>query len=147
MSSLKIKKILGYVWASPVTLLGLLYASLFWALGWYNWGGVEEDGLVWEVDNSSIPNWLKAYWRNWGGHAIGNVVVLKYPMEKYPELLAHELRHVEQVMRLGVFQPIVYGINLLAIRVGCPGTDPYHYNPFEVDARRVAGQDIEVNKT
>lgn len=147
MSSSEMKKILGYAWAAPVTLLGLLYVSLFWALGWYNWGGIEEDALIWEVNHANIPKWLKNYWRRWGGHAIGNVVVLKRSILESQETLTHELRHVEQVMRLGVFQPIVYGINLLAIRVGCPGTDPYYYNPFEVDARRVAGQDIEVDRT
>ena len=146
MSSLEMKKILGYAWAAPVTLLGLLYVSLFWALGWYKWGGVEEDGLIWEVNHPTIPKWLKAYWRRWGGHAIGNVVVLKQSIEESRETLTHELRHVEQVMRLGVFQPIVYGINMLAMRIGCPGTDPYYYNPFEVDARRAAGQKIEVNR-
>jgi hypothetical protein len=146
MTLSKFKKFLGYAWAAPVTLLGLLYVTLFWAMGWYNWGGIVDDGMIWEVNHEKTPSWLKNYWRRWGGHAIGNVVVLKQSIMDSRETLTHELRHVEQVMRLGVFQPIIYGINLVAMRIGCPGTHPYYYNPFEVDARRVAGQKIEVRK-
>jgi hypothetical protein len=47
-------------------------------------------------------------------------------------------------MRLGIFQPIMYGLNMLAIKVGCPGSDPYYDNCFEIDARRSAGQVIDV---
>ncbi len=147
MTLSKFKKFLGYTWAAPVTLLGLLYATLFWALGWYNWGGVEDDALIWEVNHKESPQWLRRYWEKWGGHAIGNVVVLKRPIEESGSVVDHELRHVEQVMRMGIFQPIVYGINMVAIRWGCPGTDPYRYNPFEVDARRASGQKIEVNRS
>lgn len=144
MSSFSMKKALGYVWAAPVTLLGLIYVLAFWAMGWYEWEGFEEDAMVWRVNHKESPAWLKKYWQRWGGHAIGNVVVLKRTIEESGSTMDHELRHVEQVMRMGIFQPIVYGINLVAMRWGCPGTDPYYYNPFEVDARRAAGQKIEI---
>lgn len=144
MSSSKFKKFLGYMWASPVTLLGLLYVSTFWAMGWYDWVDVEGDAMVWKVNHDQSPKWLKKYWRRWGGHAIGNVVVLKRSIEESGSTMDHELRHVEQVMRMGIFQPVVYGINLVAMRWGCPGTHPYYYNPFEVDARRASGQKIEI---
>lgn len=137
-------KILGYAWASPVTLLGFMYVAAFWAMGWYEWEGFEEDAAVWRVNHQESPGWLKKYWQRWGGHAIGNVVVLKRTIEESGSTLDHELRHVAQVMRMGIFQPIVYGINMVAMRWGCPGTDPYYYNPFEVDARRAAGQKIEI---
>jgi hypothetical protein len=145
MSALKFKKILGYLWASPITLLGLLYVSLFHAMKWYTWSGVEGDALVWEVNQTECPQWLLSYWKKWAGHAIGNVIVLNEENIDPERTLIHEQRHVEQVMRLGIFQPIVYGISMLAIRIGCPGTSHYHYNPFEVDARRHAGQKIDVS--
>ena len=31
----KIKKFLGYAWAGPVTLPGLIYATVFQMAGWY----------------------------------------------------------------------------------------------------------------
>ena len=139
----KIKKFLGYLWASPITLLGLLYASAFWALGWYKWAGRHSDALVWQVSEEDCPEWLRKYWKSWDGHAIGNVVVLKYLPSEIPTTLTHELKHVDQVMRLGIFQPIVYGLSFLAIKYGCPGSNPYYDNPFEIDARRAAGQVID----
>ena len=137
--------ILGYMWALPVTLLGLFYVSAFYLMGWYTWAGREDEALVWEVDHNKSPGWLQNYWKKWGGHAIGNVVVLN-PLASNDITLKHELRHVHQVMRLGVFQPIVYGLNIIAMKIGCPGTSSYHYNPFEVDARKYAGQKIEIKK-
>lgn len=140
----KFKKCLGYAWAAPVTFFGLLYAASFWKLGWYKWHGVVGDGLVWVLDIDEAPSWLVGLWRDWAGHAIGNVVVLGGQRYTTDHTLTHELKHVDQVMRLGVFQPIVYGANMLAIKVGCPGSDPYLDNCFEVDARRAAGQVIDV---
>ena len=139
----KVKKILGYAWASPVTLVGLVYALPFAVAGWYKWHGRIDDGLVWRV-GPSAPAWLKKLWMKWSGHAIGNVVVLNVDPEKKEQVVQHELVHVRQVMRLGIFQPIVYGINLVAIKLGCETSDPYFSNPFEVDARRAVGQTVDV---
>ena len=139
----KIKKMLGYAWAAPVTLAGLSYAGLFTALGWYKWHGKIEDGLVWRVGDKS-PEWLKKLWKTWSGHAIGNVMVLNVDPLKKTQVVQHELVHVRQVMRLGIFQPIVYGICWLAIKFGCESSDPYFSNPFEIDARRTVGQVVDV---
>jgi len=140
----KFLKFLGYAWASPVTFFGLVYVLLFWALGWYKWFGVRGDGLVWQVKQEKSPKWLQKYWKSWAGHAVGNVVVLKDAIDVSPRTIIHELKHVDQVMRLGIFQPLVYGLSSLAIKYGCPGSDAYSDNPFEIDARRAAGQVIDV---
>ena len=135
---------LKFAWAFPVTFFGLIYSVLFWKLGWHKFRGVHGDALVWVVDDSKAPGWLMSLWKGWAGHAIGNVIVMR--SEDYAEgsTLVHEQKHVDQVMRLGVFQPIVYAINMLAIKVGCVGSDPYYSNPFEIDARRAAGQLVDV---
>lgn len=140
----KLSTILGYVWASPITLLGFSYASLFKLAGWYSWHGKEGDALVWLVKQEKSPDWLLSLWKGWGGHAIGNVVVLKESPSANPLTLKHEQKHVDQVMRLGIFQPLAYFISSLALKIGCPGSDPYYSNPFEIDARRHAGQVIDV---
>ena len=78
---------------------------------------------------------------------MGSIVVMKKFEEgsKYSETtLVHELNHTKQCMRLGIFQPILYGLSYLAIKIGCSESDPYYSNPFEVDSRRVAGQVIDV---
>lgn len=141
----KVKKYLGYIWASPVTIPGLVYAGTFNLLRWYKWHGVTGDAMIWTVSEEKSPAWLLGLWKKWGGHTIGNVIVLnqKQPEDK-PTLVAHELRHVEQCMRLGIFQPILYVLSMLAIKVGCPGSDPYYDCPFEIDARRAAGQPVDI---
>lgn len=139
----KVKKVAGYIWSSPVTAVGLVYSGLFHAAGWYEWFGVREDGLVWRV-GSGAPSWLRNLWKSWSGHAVGNVVVLNTDPEVNPKILQHELVHVRQCMRLGIFQPIVYGINLVAIKIGCETSSPYYSNPFEIDARRAVGQVVDV---
>ncbi len=140
----KLIKIVQYIWAAPVTVFGLLYVLLFWACGWYKWSGVHGDALVWLLNVDKSPQWLLKLWGRFAGQAVGNVIVLKSSFADKPWLLIHEQKHVDQVMRLGVFQPIVYVLSYLAIKFGCPGSDAYYSNPMEIDARRAAGQIIDV---
>jgi hypothetical protein len=140
----KIAKYAGYAWAFPVTLWGLVYVLLFWMLGWYTWYRRAGDGLVWLVNAKKAPRWLLSMWKNWAGHAVGNVVVMNQDPEAKPQTLTHELRHVEQVMRLGIFHPFAYAVCYLAIKFGCPGSDPYYSCWAEIDARRAAGQIVDV---
>lgn len=139
----KVKKVAGYAWSAPVTVVGLVYTSIFQLIGWHDWIGVRDDALVWRV-SSSVPQWLGTLWKPWSGHTIGNVVVLNVDPEEQPKVLLHEMVHVRQCMRLGVFQPLIYGLAYLGIKFGCEASDPYFTNPFEVDARRAVGQVIDV---
>ena len=140
----KIKKYMGYVWASPLTLLGVTYAGLFAAFGWYKWARVDGDALVWKASLNDCPLVLRSYWGSWAGHAIGNVVVMNDKYLDKPKFLLHEQKHVDQMMRLGIFLPLIYGLCYVGIRWGCPGSHPYYDNPFEIDARRHAGQIIDI---
>lgn len=139
----KLKNILGYAWAAPVTLLGLIYTGVFSLLGWYEWHGIEGHALVWVVDYTLSPKFFLELWNGWSGHAVGNVVVLRVKPSS-TITLKHEQKHVDQCMRLGVFHPIVYFLSWLAIKIGCPGSNAYYSNPFEIDARRHAGQMIDI---
>ena len=140
----KIKKYMGYVWASPLTLLGAAYAGLFTAFGWYKWARVDGDSLVWKASLNDCPLILRGYWTSWAGHAIGNVVVMNDKYLDRQKFLMHEQKHVNQMMRLGIFQPLLYGLCYVGIKLGCPGSHPYYDNPFEIDARRHAGQIVDV---
>lgn len=139
----KLQKIAGYIWASPVTAVGLAYASVFKSLKWYDFIGQVDDALVFRTAQKS-PRWLKEIWKNWDGHAIGNVIVMNCDPEAKPRQLAHEMVHVRQCMRLGIFQPLVYAICWVVIKVGCESSHPYWDQPFEIDARRSVGQYIDV---
>lgn len=141
-----IKKVTQLAWASPVTLIGFLYVSLFWAMGWYEYVGRRGDALVWFVRVEKCPNVLKERWKNWAGQAIGNIVVVKYDLgtERGAITLRHEQEHVNQCMVLGPFMPILYGLFYVTIWVTCRHSDAYYSHPFELDARRAAGQVVDV---
>jgi hypothetical protein len=140
-------RILGWFWAAPVTLVGLVYALTFWALGWHKWYGLSDDALVWTVNLNKAPVRLLLMWSGWGGHTIGNVVIVKYsPLDgpRQAQTLLHEQQHVRQGMILGVFHPVMYGLIWLSIKLACKNSHPYYDSSFEVDARRGAGQDVDV---
>lgn len=137
-------KYLGYAWASPLTALAALYTSVFTLVGWYEWSGVHGDALVWRVSMAKSPRWLRSLWRKWKGHAMGQVVVLKQAPEARHDILVHEQEHVRQCMLLGVFQPILYAFFYVIIKAFARKSDPYYSNPFELEARRVARQLIDV---
>lgn len=146
----KFLRLFGFMWALPLSLLMLAYVLLFSALGWYNFIGVREKiGLVWFVNESKAPGWLNQFWDGWAGHACGNVIVLKYDLtNRYGQItLKHELEHVRQCMKFGVFQPLLYALVYLTIKIGCRNSNPYFSNIFEVDARRGAGQLVDVEGT
>lgn len=134
---------LGVVWASPITSIGLIYAATCHVMGWYEWIGRRDAALVWKVRDDA-PEWMRSLWEGWGGHAIGNVVVLKHHPDVRPSILVHEQRHVLQCMRLGVFHIPLYALNMLVIRLACPDSHPYYDCSMEIDARRAAGQVTDV---
>lgn len=147
----KVKFFLGTAWSAPITLLCyLFYVFPFLMLGWYHSLGFHDVGWVYVMNEAKAPDWLKKRWARWAGHAMGQLVVLKKFEEgsKYYEtVLAHEMVHVRQCMLLGVFQPIVYGLCILAGKVlqkFIGDYDAYLDNMFEVHARRHAGQVVDV---
>lgn len=142
----KIWKLLGYIWALPLTLVGLTYTLIFTALGWYTWNGICDDALMWVVNQQEMPTWLYQRWLHWSGHSLGNVVVLKHGIDtnRGKIVLVHEIEHIHQSMRLGVFYPIAYAIIYVSIKVACESADAYIDHCFEVSARRRAGQVVDV---
>jgi hypothetical protein len=141
----KFLRMLGFAWASPLTAAGLLYATLFTLFGWYKRIGSRGDALLWQLVPEKAPARLLTAWKRWGGHTIGNVVVMKYDpdSDRGRITLRHEQEHVHQCMTLGILQPIAYYVAYFALKT-CRYSHPYYDNPFEIDARRAAGQVIDV---
>jgi len=141
-----VKRIVGFIWASPLTALAFCYVLLFQLMSYYTYQGVHGDAIVWRVNIDNSPNWLNSLWKSWGGHAFGNIVVLRNDLSdsRTQIILRHEQEHVRQCMILGVFQPILYGLSWLTIKIACKNSDPYYSNVFEIDARRAAGQVVDV---
>ncbi len=94
--------ILGFLWALPPSLLGLLLAGL--SLGRPRW----RSGALW-VDADGGLGAIIARWR--GGPlatTFGWVVLVWHPHRLDAGLEAHELVHVRQYYRLGVCFFVVY---------------------------------------
>jgi len=139
------QRALGYVWAAPLTLAGLLYVAAFTAVGWCRYTGRWGDAWVWNTVHGQAPRILESIWLHWSGHTMGNVVLLKLDArsERGSIVLRHELEHVRQCMVLGPLQPVLYCLAWLSLSF-CRHGHPHYDNPFEVDARRAAGQIIDV---
>ena len=147
---MKLMKILGYVWVSPLTLIGLLHVCVLSSLGYYKWLGIKGDALVWIVTfagkSKHMPSFLTKAWERRVGHTIGQVVVLKHPPSGIwgETIMKHEQAHVNQNMRLGILQPFFYATVLVCMTIACKNSSSRYDNPFEIDARRAAGQIIDV---
>jgi len=136
---------IGRAWAAPVTLLGLLYAWLFASAGWYDYVGLFDEAIVWELNAKKAPWWLCGHWRCWSVHVVGQVVVLKvkHTTERGKIALKHGQAHVHQFTTLGILQPVCYALAWLLLQ-DCQNVHPSYDNIFEIDARRAAGQVVDI---
>jgi hypothetical protein len=155
---MKLRQILGIIFASPVTLVTFLFYALpFTLLGWYRYDGwhgmnklpTDKSPLgvapVFVVQEDKSPKWLLSLWERWAGHCVGTLVVVRHlpgSSNRADVTLTHELHHVQQFHTYGFFQPLMYAISSLFAYFS--GEDAYTNNIFEVSARRVAGQVVDV---
>jgi hypothetical protein len=140
---MKALRILGCLWASPLTILGLVYALVLNMVGWIKWYGVAGNALVW-VHNKP-PKWFLSRWKRYRAKSFGQIVVLRTNPNhdvKSPSL-PHELIHVNQMMIFGIFYPFIWFMNWIVISLLSNSNTRYD-SPFEIDARRGAGQFIDM---
>ena len=98
--------ILGFLWALPATVVGLLLAAL--SLGRGQW----RNGALWVEANRGLGA-LVARRGSPGATTFGSVVLLWHPERLSPALEAHELVHVDQYRLLGVlFFPLYLALRL-----------------------------------
>lgn len=119
-----------YVWAAPVTVIGLAAAGLARAGG----GRVEVRGGIVEASGGLLARVLPRM--GWGvtpaAMALGHVVLATD--ERVLEAVRdHEMAHVRQAERWGVLFPLAYGAAALTAMMR--GGHGYRDNHFEVEAR------------
>lgn len=141
----KLVRLLMFCWAFPATLVGFVFAALLDViLGWCTYLGKKGDALVWCI-NDRAPLWVSGAlgWHN--ALVIGNVVVLRHFIddERSAMLLRHEQEHVLQWMMYGPFMLPAYVGCWLVLLVARHAHHVYDH-PMEIDARRAAGQIIDV---
>ncbi|MGQ9649544.1 MAG: hypothetical protein ACUVXJ_05510 [Phycisphaerae bacterium] len=123
-------RILRYAWASPASLLGLLFIPLALVSGgsFCIVDGVVEvhGGIVTRLLRLGLP-WVRPIMALTLGHVVlgCDAVCLSYTR-------AHERVHVRQYERWGpLLIPLYLGASLVVLAAG---RDPYRGNPFEREA-------------
>ena len=125
-------KILRYLWASPTTLLGLLFVPLALITG----GGATIVQGVLEVHGGAVAFFLRRCTFLPGGASAMTLghVILGRDLESLDRSRAHERIHVRQCERWGpFFIPAYLLASLFAL---LRGRNPYRDNSFEIEAYR-----------
>jgi hypothetical protein len=139
-------KILGHIWMLPVTLVGAVYLGVLALFGQVYFGRwVRHAAIALYVPDGT---WLgkKMIAGEWAGWSTGAwIVVLESECDSLASV-RHEYGHVIQQMCFGVFQPVIYVIMSVWIWLFEKDLHAYLDNPFEVAARREAGQMLKVPK-
>jgi hypothetical protein len=147
----KILLLLGWLWVLPVNIL----AWVFWFFPQYLRGVFKKirfhsNGVIaWDVDNSSkFFKGLKE--KHWWGFVIGsNIVFVDCDMAapKDAQKLKHEVAHVYQNYRFGMFFYPLYILMTVYLWLFKKNKHSYLDNPFERQARKEAGQQVTIPKS
>lgn len=159
-----LKKLLGFIWLLPATsLVWLFYILPLWAFKEIKYEG-RADTFVWVFENPINPKSLydKAWskWAGWSGPCV--YIYKRYTNKDYPRVhkktlqeynritRVHELRHCDQQFLFGAFHyPLYFAASgwILLSNLWKPERERKHAhldNPFEKDARRHAGQRVDI---
>lgn len=119
-------RIVGYVWAFPVTLLGLSLAMLAVATG----GSIRLRGGVLETWGGAVGSLLRGsrYHRGGAAMTLGHVILAR-DLDCLEKSRSHELVHVRQFEQWGPLLLPVYWC--VAVWLWYRGYHPYLDHPFE----------------
>jgi hypothetical protein len=86
-----------------------------------------------------VVNWLIPNWA--AGQTWGSVILVKHHVMNNKQLLEHELVHVKQWRKLGIFfiPAYIWASIVAAFKYG--PKSGYRMNKFEVEARKEAGEE------
>lgn len=119
-------RLLGYLWALPVTLIGLVCVLLTALSG----GSIHLRGGVVEAAGG-FAGWVlrgRRWKRGGAAMALGHVILAR-DAACLERSRAHELAHVRQFQRWGLFLLPVYWS--VAVWLWCRGYHPYLDHPLE----------------
>lgn len=121
-------------WAAPCSLAGLIAASVVLLCG----GSARRGPGTLEITTgSSASSHALARMLPFRAIALGHVVIAA-GMPELERLRSHELVHVRQYERWGIVFFVAYAAS--GIWQWLNGRDAYWHNHFEVEARRLSGQ-------
>jgi len=125
-------KLLGIVWASPLTLFGLLLAFPIYL--WHGNGELVSGTTSALLVRGPLADWMLSRhpFGAMSAMALGHVVIAEQ-QGLSPRVLAHELAHVRQAARWGPIFPLAYLVS--SAWAALCGRDAYWHNRFEMAAR------------
>ena len=141
--------ILGFLWALPLSLP-------VWILGLFllatkqieRFHVTEKFEFVWDLEDDGY--FFKGAFekRDFWGFSFGNNIFIKDRDDKrYKRGIKHESRHCFQSYYLGIAFPLIYILEALIIYFFVKEEHSYYDNWFEIDARKYAGQLLNIPKS
>jgi hypothetical protein len=135
----------GFFWLLPATILvWLFYILPFFFRGQIQWGGWHSY-LIARFDVVDTGGWYTRAWRDWAGWSGPCVMITKLNLHGAKwnrRTIDHEARHCEQQFLFGaLFYPVYIAASII---LWIAGHHAYLDNPFERDARRAAGQEVDL---
>lgn len=124
LSMSRVARVAAYAWAGPTTLLGIAISLASFALP------RRRGEVLLCRSGRGFARWFLTR-RGYSAITLGHVIVLT--PEAPADILLHEMVHVRQTERWGVFFIPVYLLAMVAQWLR--GRHPYWDNPFEKEAR------------
>ena len=100
------------------------------------------------VREKTAAAWFLSLWGGWWGHALPTFIVTRHDTDddlRQQRTLVHECRHIWQLFVFWIFQPIIYACHTIYLYIFTK-RHAYYDNCFERDARRHAGQIVDIPK-
>ena len=134
--------IFGNIWMLPNTIFSALYLGALALFGQVGFVRFTSWAIMLQAKKGT---WLaNKGMKQWAGWASGVFIILRHDYTSCQRTVTHEERHVKQQMIFGVLQPILYFLASVFIWVFLRSKHSYLDNPFERDARRAAGQRVDI---
>lgn len=142
----KLLHLLGFIWLLPATILvWLFYVLPLWVSNNITYhGSVSGTFFIFKFRTSkNKSNWYAKAWKDWAGWSGPCVIIFRHDCYDDSTLL-HELRHCKQQFVFGILHYPIYLLSSALIWLFISNRHAYLDNPFERDARKAAGQMVDI---
>jgi len=141
-------KISGFIWVLPVSIICWFIMGIAELFNEIEGVYTQKDGIiVWDLKNNGILYNKVFINRKFWGFSFGcNVIAVDVDRERFGRTVKHEAKHCYQQYAFGVFYYPIYTMIYLFIYLFKKNIHPYYDHPFEISARKFAGQKIKISR-
>lgn len=141
---MKLLRVFGHVWCSPVTIVGFIVLHVFVLLRYVKKTGWHGSTHLSKFTKKCPQKLVKRYFSH--PFVIGHVAIIniRHNDDVYNvTMINHAVAHSRQWMTFGVFMPFVKVAVWLLLRA-LVDVDNKFDDPLEIDARRAARQTVDI---